>query len=407
MLAELAWRNIWRQPYRAALSLVSIAAASTITVFLLALQQGGYGTMEESVLRLVDGFAQVQPPGYVADPDLRKAIDDPAALIADLESVPGVAAAAPRAETYGILSNGSRSYGSGVVGVSAAEERKVTSLAATIVEGRYLESHDTDAVVVGSRLARNLKVGVGDKLTLLGAAADGSVAADILTVRGIFDTGAPEIDRQLIEIPLARFQSDFGMEGRVNVVALGGHKLSQIQSALPALRAVAGQHGLVVRSWTEIEPAFHDVILLDASFSLLLYASLVVIVVFIILNTLLMSVLERTREFGMLLAVGMRPNQIGRMIWLELLFLAGTGSLFGIAVGSAITAEIESHGGIPFSGAEALFAQWHMPSTLYPQLSLTSALAGPLAIAFAIAVAGLVPYSRVRRLEPVSAMRAA
>ena len=112
------------------------------------------------------------------------------------------------------------------------------------------------------------------------------------------------------------------------------------------------------------------------SFSVLLYVSLIVIVVFIILNTLLMSVLERTREFGMLMAVGMRPAQIGRMVWLELLFLAGSGAAIGIAIGVTITGWVARQG-IAFAGAEALFEQWHMPSTLYPQLDAVSALAGP------------------------------
>ncbi|PKP72395.1 MAG: hypothetical protein CVT83_00050 [Alphaproteobacteria bacterium HGW-Alphaproteobacteria-5] len=240
---------------------------------------------------------------------------------------------------------------------------------------------------------------------MLGSARDGSVAADILTVAGIFSTGAPELDRQIVEMPLAQFQADFAMEDQINLIAISGHRLSDIQSTLPALREIAKKEGLVLRDWTELEPALHDAILLDASFSSLLYVSLVIIVVFIILNTLLMSVLERTREFGMLMAIGMRPRQIGLMVWLELLLLAGTGAGLGISIGSALTAWA-SRKGLLFPGAEALFAQWHMPSTLYPQLDLTSAMAGPLAIAIAIAISGLVPYVRVLRLEPVSAMRA-
>jgi putative ABC transport system permease protein len=241
---------------------------------------------------------------------------------------------------------------------------------------------------------------------MLGGARDGSIAADVLTIVGVFSTGAPEIDRQVIEMPLARFQDDFAMEGGANVIALAGSRLADIQAALPALRKDAAKDGLVLRDWAELEPALHDVILLDMSFSVLLYISLVVIVVFIILNTLLMSVLERTREFGMLMAIGMRPGQIGRMIWLELLFLSGIGAGLGIALGAGVTAWVADVG-IAFPGAEALFSQWNMPSTLYPDLNWISALAGPAAITLSICIAGVVPYARVRGLEPVSAMRAA
>lgn len=406
MVVGLAWRNIWRQPHRTALSLTSIALAGAITIFILSLQLGAYGTMKENVLHLTDGFAQVQPPGYAADPDLRKTIDDPGAIMDRLAKIPAVTASAPRATSYVILSNNQRSYGAAVFGIDPARETKVSNLSGTVTRGRYLKPGDTGSVVIGAGLARNLKLAVGSKVTMLGGARDGSIAADVLTVTGIFATGSPEIDRQVIEMPLARFQADFALGTRVNTIAVVGRHLSAINAALPALGGVAKANGLVLRDWTELEPALHDVILLDMSFSVLLYVSLIVIVVFIILNTLLMSVLERTREFGMLLALGMRADQIGRMVWLELLFLAGTGSLIGIALGAGLTHWFAVHG-IAFAGAEALFKQWHMPSTLYPQLDAVSALGGPLAIALSIAIAGLVPYLRVRRLEPVTAMRAA
>ncbi|MBU6299761.1 MAG: FtsX-like permease family protein, partial [Alphaproteobacteria bacterium] len=356
-------------------------------------------------LSLIDGFAQIQPTGYSSDPDLRKAIVRPQGLMAQLNKVPGVTAAAPRGTTYAIFSDGPRSYGAAVFGVDPARETKVSMLGATIVAGRYLKTGDGAAVVIGTGLARNLRLTVGGKLTMLGSARDGTVAADVLTIVGIFSTGASEIDRQIVEMPLSRFQADFAMGQSVNLIAVSGRRLGDIEASLPSLRAVAERHGLVVRDWTDLEPGLNDVILLDMSFSTLMYVSLIVIVVFIILNTLLMSVLERTREFGMLMAIGMRPKRIGRMIWLELTYLAAIGAMLGSAAGCGITAWTAIHG-IAFPGAEALFSQWHMPSILFPELNLVSALAGPCVIALAIAIAGFVPYARVRRLEPVSAMRA-
>ncbi len=406
MLLGLAWRNIWRQPHRTALSLASISFAAATTVFLLALQQGAYGTIKANALRLLDGFAQIQPPHYSDDPSLRKTIADPNALLARLDELPKITASAPRATTYAILSKGTKSYGGAVFGVDAARERALSSLGSSIVKGRYLVPDDRDAVVIGAALARNLGIDVGGQLTLLGGASDGSVAADVLRVVGIFATGVPQLDRQIVEIPLSRFQADFALDDHSNLIAVAGRSLDDVQASLPELRRLVRPQGLQVRDWTELEPSLHDAILLDISISLLWYVSVVLVVVFIILNTLLMSVLERTREFGMLMAVGMRAGQVGRMIWLELFFLAGIGTALGIALGSAITVWTAWHG-VPFSGAEALFSQWHMPATLVPRLNVTSALVGPLAIAVAIAVAGVVPYVHVRRLEPVTAMRAA
>ncbi len=255
-------------------------------------------------------------------------------------------------------------------------------------------------------MARNLKLTIGSELTLLGGAYDGSIAADVLTVVGIFATGAPEIDRHMLQMPLARFQDDFALGNRVNTLALTGRSLAEFQNGLTNLRHIAEREGLVLRDWTELQPGVYEHILLDMSFSTLLYASLIAVVVFIILNTLLMSVLERTREFGMLLALGMRPDQIGRMVWLELIMLTGISVACGLVLGTAITWWVSLEG-IVFTGAEALMAQFNMPSTLYPELNAWSILTGPLVIAAAIALAGLVPYRHVRRLQPVSAMRAA
>jgi ABC-type antimicrobial peptide transport system permease subunit len=154
-----------------------------------------------------------------------------------------------------------------------------------------------------------------------------------------------------------------------------------------------------------MEPAMRDAITLDISIGLLMYATLIAVVAFIILNTLLMSVLERTREFGTLLAVGMLPGLIGQMVWIELLGLALFGCVIGFAVGAAVTLQFERHG-IAFSGMDRLFAQFGLPSRFYPALTPFSALAGPGAILLSIAIGGIVPYLRVARLTAASAMRA-
>ena len=403
MLLELAWRNIWRQTYRTALTLSSIALTCAITVFLLALQRGTYGIMEENALHVMDGFAQIQPRGYADDPDIRKTIGASDTLMQRLATL-GVTAT-PRAASYAILTHGSRSDGAAVFGVDPQRELQVSSLGRLVKTGRYLHSEDSDDAVIGAGLARNLQLQVGQQFTLLGGARDGSVAADVLTVVGIFSSGSNELDRQVVEVPLKRFQATFSMDDRVNTIALATPTLTQMQSTLPGIRKVAGSRNLAVRDWTQLEPALHDAILLDASFSSLIYVTLIAVVVFILLNTLLMSVLERTREFGMLMAVGMHTAKVGAMVWIELLLLTGCGTLLGMSVGVAVTAWFAIHG-IPVPSAEALFSQWHMPSSLQPRLDLTSATTGPLVIAASIVIAGLVPYLRVRRLRPVTAMRA-
>ena len=404
MMIQLAWRNLWRRPVRTALSLSSMALASALLVFMLSFQLGVYDTMKVNTLKLFDGFAQIQPSGYADDPDIRKTISSPIALADQAMSLPGVNAASPRVSSYVILANGDLGYGAAIVGVDPDHEQKVSTIAATVRTGRYLQTRDTDAIVMGAALARDLKLALGDRVTLLGSALDGTVAAGNLKLVGIFQTGIADLDRQLAEIPLNRFQESFAMPGLANVIVLAGQNLSSVDDALPKLAELTRAKGLVVKDWGALQPAMKQAIHLDFSTSMLWYASLVIVVVFIVLNTLLMSVLERTREFGMLVAIGMRSGLVARMLWLELFFLALLGNILGLLVGGGLSLWLGQRG-IAISAMEGLLAQWGLPDKLFPTFSLTSALVGPAVLLLSVALGGLFPMARIERLKPVSAMR--
>jgi putative ABC transport system permease protein len=405
MLVALAWRNLWRRPQRTVLSLISIALVTALLVFMLSFQGGVYGAMKEATLRIFDGYAQMQPSGWADDPTLDRAIDHPVALVREAEQLRGVRAAAPRVNAFAILAHGARSYGAAVVGVDPARERQVSSMAATIRSGRYLVAGDSDAAILGETLARNLDLAVGGKVTVLGEARDGSVAADVLRVVGLYHSGIPDLDRSILEMPLARAQGVFGMEGAANTIALGGPSLAAIDDAVPALRALGHRTGVSVRDWAALEPALRQGIDLKYAIAMMFYATLVVVVAFIILNTLLMSVLERTREFGTLLALGMRPGQIGAMVWTELLGLALLGCLVGLAIGGGATLWLQRQG-IVVPIDPRLLAQYGLPTRLYPALTPLTALFGPVALLVAITVGGIAPYLRVIGLTPALAMRA-
>lgn len=405
MLAMLAWRNLWRRPQRTILSLLSVAIVSAILVFMLSFQLGVYASMKENTLRIFDGFAQIQPFGYADDPGLNRSIVHPFGIVRSAESIEGISAAAPRINGFAILANGERSYGAAVIGVDPAREARLSSIAATVEDGRYLQPSDDASAVLGDVLARNLRLSVGKRLTVLGAARDGSVAADVLEVAGIFHSGVPDLDRSIVEMPFRRAQATFAMGDRASTIAIGGPSLASVNAALPALSSVGARKYLSVLDWGHLEPAMRDAITLKYATSLLFYLTLVVVVAFIILNTLLMSVLERTREFGMLLAIGMRAGAIGRMIWMELLVLAFLGCMVGMAVGIGVTAWFE-FAGIEFAGLAKLLAQFGLPPRLYPALTALSALAGPAALLLTVLIGGVVPYLRVARLAPALATRA-
>jgi ABC-type lipoprotein release transport system permease subunit len=405
LVTALAWRNLWRRPQRTILSVLSIAIVSSLLVFMLSFQIGVYEMMKQGTLRIFDGYAQVQPQGYADDPDLSRVITAPERMADAARAIPGITVASPRVNAFAILANGERSYAAAVVGVDPANEAQISSIADTIHDGRYLDATDTNSAIVGAVLARNLKLAVGGKVTLLGAARDGSVAADVLRVKGIYESGIPDLDRTILEMPYHRAQETFAMGDTANTIALGGPTLSAVDGAVSELQPIAQQRKLNVLDWGALEPTLRANITMKYATSMLFYLTLVSVVAFIILNTLLMSVLERTREFGMLLAVGMRPTLIGQMVWLELLILALLGVAIGLLIGGSAAFWLEQVG-VVIPGLSKILAQFGLPNRLYPQLNLLSASIGPGAILGAILLGGLVPYSRVVRLTAASAMRA-
>ncbi|MCF6305433.1 MAG: ABC transporter permease [Rhodobacteraceae bacterium] len=403
MLVSLAWRNIWRQPMRSVLSILGMALTSMLLVFMLSFQLGSYDMMKTGSLRLFDGFGQFQPVGYPEDPDISRRIENADAIITALGQLPAVTSVTARATGFVILANGDLSFGAAVMGVDPNSEADISTLASTIKEGRYLQEDDTGAIVLGDGLARNLKLEVGDGVVLLGSGTDGSVAADVLTLVGVFSSGVPELDRQIAQMPLARFQEVFALAGDVNTIALAGDNLADIVGLDAELRQIAADNGVLYRNWEQLQPAIKQMIQLDMGTSGMMYITLVIVVVFIILNTLYMSVLERTREFGGLLALGMRPRSIGKMVWLELIFLSFLGAGLGIVFGVALTLYFINVG-IYIPGMDDIYAQWGIPSRLFPSLTPFSVLIGPGVIVASICILGFIPYRRILGLEPVTAM---
>jgi putative ABC transport system permease protein len=403
---RLAWRNLWRNPRRTALTMSAVAFAAVILVFMVAMQLGGYGAMIRGAIGVFTGDLQVQAEGYHAKRRLRTAIADASAVATRIAAIPGVTAVASRAESFALVSSPSHTYGALIVGVQPRQEAGVSTIPRDVRKGRYLSDPDAAEAVVGEALAANLALGVGDEITVLGQGLDGSLAVAALKVVGIFSSGTSELDRQVVEMPLERFQSAFLLGDRAHAIVVRTGDLAAVPGVAAAIRtALAPSHGLVVLRWDELLEGLKQGIELDAAIGWFLYMALVVVVTFSILNTFLMSVLERTREFGVLLALGTRPKFLGRAVLLESVLLLLLGLALGTLLGAGVTAWTAVHG-IAFSSSEELLAQWNMPARLYPSLNLLSLTLGPAVILVATLLAALFPLRRIRRLHPVDAMRA-
>lgn len=408
IVLRLAWRNLGRQRRRTALTASAIAFSATLLVFLISIQLGAYDMILDTTLHLFPGHAQVQHRDYLDRPQMRSSVPDAAKLAERIRTRLQGAGVAARGYAFALASSNTRSYGVQVVGVQPRFEPAVSTIPRRIARGRYFSDAAAAEAVLGETLARNLRLKVGDELTLLGSGRDGSMAATVLPVVGIFNSGSPEVDRGMIQMPLAAFQEVFSMGGDAHAIVIGAPGLEQLPSIIDSVRALLPASSgapLAVRSWQEIMPGLEQLIQVDKISNGFNYITLIVVVTFSILNTFLMAVLERTREFGTMLALGAKPLRIGGLVMLESLLLTLIGLGIGLVVGGGIAYYFYIHG-FTFPGLKEMHAQYGLPGVVHPQISWVTLLLGPSIILVFTTLAALYPALRIRRLQAVEAMRA-
>jgi ABC-type lipoprotein release transport system permease subunit len=285
----------------------------------------------------------------------------------------------------------------------------VTTLKQLIRQGSYLTAGDADHALVGELLAKNLRVGVGDEVVLLGQGRDGSIAATAVRVKGIFSYGQDEFDRNVIYLPLPYFQEVYSMRGAVHEVAAMCSSREAVprtkQAIATGIRKIDTKNKLVVLDWMELMPGLIQSIQIDLVSGLIMYVILIIVVAFSILNTFLMVIFERTKEFGVFMAMGTTPGRLTRLLLLESTALTMLGTVIGIIAGSLVTWYFEIHG-IIISGTSEMMRQYGLPERMYPQLSVLSIAIGAGLVLVITLVAALYPALKVRKLRPVEAMRA-
>jgi ABC-type lipoprotein release transport system permease subunit len=244
---------------------------------------------------------------------------------------------------------------------------------------------------------------------LLGQGRDGSIAATVVPVKGIFSSGIDEFDRSAIQIPLTTFQDTFNMDEAVHEVVIIGKSLSDVPKIKAkietALTALNSDKPLKTLDWQELMPGLRQAIEMDLVSGLIIYGLLIIVVAFSILNTFLMAIFERTREFGVMMAIGTTPRRLTKVLLIESMTMTAIAIIAGILIGMGITYYFQIYG-IDFSGGSDLLNQFGITGRIYPKLSLLSVSVGPFMVLFFTFIAALYPALKVRRLRPVEAMTA-
>jgi len=403
---RLAWRNLWRHGRRTWLTVGAMIFSNTLLVFSISLQFGSYEMMIDNSLQAYSGHLQLQHPRYLDEPKMRSALSDVAASAERLRAELGLTSISARAAGFVLASSDERSYGLQIFGVDAKHEPLVSTLPGLIEQGRYLAPGASAEIVIGSVLARNLKIEPGDELSFLGSGFDDSFAAGVVRVVGIFKSGIADLDRSMAQVNLGYFQDAFAMQQRGHSIVIRAPHIDAVEQLQTRVTTLLGDESKVaLRHWDDLQPGLKQAIQADMTSAWFMYIVLIVLVAFSVLNTQLMSVLERTREFGTMMALGLKPSRLARLVILETGMMTGLGLLLGITLGALITWYV-SQVGFSYPGMAEMAVKFNLPERMYPAISLISLTLGPGIVAFGSLLAAIYPALRLNRLLPIDAMRA-
>ena len=403
-MIRLAWRNLLRNKARTWLTAGGIGFSVLLVSFAMSIQSGSYEIMIESATRYFSGHGQVSDASYIDQPRFERTVTGAAALQAELETIEGLAVM-PRVQAFAVVSMGEKSLGGMVMGVDFAVETQFLDIYDNVVEGQIPSA--SDEALIGSSLARNLGARVGDELIVLGSGKQGAVAAAIFIIAGIVETGQVELDRTLVFAPINGVADAFYLQDEAHILLLMVEDLSQL-SAIGAQIETKLTESLTLQTWQQLLPMIEQSIELDKAGNQLFYSLLLILVVFAVVNTFVMVLFERTREFGLFMALGMRPWQVIGQVQFEALLL----SLLGVSLGLALVMPLINYlsaVGIPLDqmGGEEVVRQMQMGSIdrLFPKLTFTSLLTAPIVMIVGTQLAALVSTLRVRGIHPVAALR--
>jgi len=338
VLLTLAWRNVWRNTRRTTLTIAALAVAMFLVVVMSGMNNGQYAQAIEMGVRRSTGHIQVHRKGYWDEKTLKHALLIADADTASMRAIPHVTGVSAKLAVDALVGAGSENtVGAQVIGVAPSAEAAMTVFSEPIFsEGGFLADGDTTGVVIGYAMARNLGAGVGDTLSLLTQARDGSMAAALVAVKGIFQVSEPEMDGYTVIAHLALMQEILAAEGRATAIALtvDDHRAVEGVMAVLARRFLTGDGAQQweVMSYEELLPVLMQTIAFDNAGGAIFEILLLVVIVFGILNTVLMSVLERFHEFGVMMALGTRRRTIAAMVFFEAICL----SVVGLAIGNVL-----------------------------------------------------------------------
>ena len=408
-LIKMAWRNMWRNWRRTAIALVAIVLGLILLLFADGLIKGTDQAMFGNAIRLYGGNIMVHSPGYRDRAHRLPLLPlvDPDVVVQASLGQPETIAAAKRINTGGLITSREGTFPVKITATEPAMDQSVSGQAQSITAGRYLMPEDGDAVLIGQGLADLLKVNVGDRVTLLGKSQHETMRQRTMTVVGIYDMGMAEAEKGVVFITLPEAQSLYNLRNQVTEVAITLQYVGLEEKVAPSLEA--SLPGYDVDSWETLKPDMRELMDTKAAFTEVIGFAVLGIAAVGILNLMLMAIIERTREMGVLAALGMKGRHVMTLFVLEGAMIGAVGAVVGGILGVALVWGV-SQVGVPYaasdmSGMGEMVALMGGSDRLYPSVDVMMAVNRGIAVIIIAALASIYPAWMASRKEPAEVLR--
>ena len=400
MLFAIAWRNIIRNWRRSLLTVMGAALGLAALLFLWGFNDGSHNRMMRNIQESIVGSIQVHKDGFFKKPRLKDYLDEPE-RIAKLMLENGAPNATLRLRTFALLAGDNTSQGAMLLGIDPVREGEVTVLPSKITQGRFFRPDEGFSCIIGATAAKNLEVKLGDSIVVLTQDRYDSLSADRCELVGIIESGEMGVDRGMAMVPIGPLQQMLSMQGKANeVVTLVGE--DQIEDITASLKSSLGK-GIEVLRWYDMYPVMKEWVRLDNAFYYIFLSIVLLIVSAGILNTVLMSMLERTHEFGVMMGLGAKRMQIASMVFIESMLLGVAGVVAGLVLGLSLVTYF-GEVGIDLSAEMDTAQRFYIDPVIYAEIDLDHLLITVVAVLLSNVAAAMYPAFRASKLEPVEAI---
>ncbi len=331
MNLKIAWRNIWRNKKRTLITVSSVMLAVVIAVFMRSFQEGTYSKMKENAVGQFTGYVQVHQKDYWADKTIDNGIELTDTLINQIKSIKNVEGINLRIESFSLASYQNNTKGTLIMGVDPEQEKSMINIEPKIIDGQYLKEMD-NSILIGSKLAAYLKIGVGDTLVLMGQGHWGQSAIGAFPIKGIVKMPAPDLDKQIVFMPLLLAQQYFSFENGVTSIVVKIKNDDYTNQVVHDINSIIDTSQFKAIQWREMVPEMLQQIQGDRVGGVFMIAILYMIIAFGVFGTTLMMTEERKKEFAVMIAIGMPKSKLMIISFYETLIINGIGVVSGIVL---------------------------------------------------------------------------